>query len=906
MGAEIEITDVIEDELGEGQIADYADAWMAANGIAVADTGLAGGNSTDLGEKSIAAAILNDMSISGGSLSDYYIFSDNKAQLGNLDFVNEYLDLGDKLAAADFINNNVLNSLDALNVAAAEAAMSYFNYSEFADGYKQVGSMFDPNSSSYDPSQGYLNEAQFYRFGNLIQHASGDGSLKFGGYDISTAFPQSVMQDMQGLVDSLAADVDALNGALGYIGLALLAATALKGLRDARQAYLNGDVPLGDKILTDLSGRLTGSVVGAEIGTAIGKLIGSYLAGVANDALLVAIGEGVLDGALLGTEFGPLGIAVGALVGALAVGYVGYTNGPDMAQHISDALGALSQSLSNWAHELGGGSGTGADSSGGSGSGSTTGAGMAGGGARSTAPTWFRGTFFTPPVSPLVLDLDSDGIELTSLAGSNVYFDLDADGFAERTGWVTGGDGMLAYDANGNGQIDNINELFGNATTDGFTVLRNFDSNSDGIIDAADAKFVDLRIWVDTNGNGQTDTGELKRLSDLGVVSIQANAQQVTQTIAGNAVSHIASYQRADGSTKAVVDVWYTNDQMASKKIVDDGFSVDPEAALLPDLRGWGNVADLQYAMSMDGGLREEVKDLVINGAEMGPGSFRSTFEAILADWTGTTDITAGSRGDYMNAQHLAVLEAFYGVQYRQLAGTNAGTPNPGPNATAELEALYQDLVGSMMTHFVSQLAAANSNLGVSLADLVDTPWLALGTLNYDKNADRVQGNLDLVAIIASMNLPDDFSDKVSAISTLVTYLEGLRVDSFQGDDAAFAAAVTQAFEVTGDTTLAQFAGSIAAGTAHTLMGGAGNDTLNGSAGNDMLTGGRGNDSLNGGTGNDYYMFAAGDGIDVISDNGGTDVIILGDGQIAANVTFNVSGYSLLIGDGISGDQIKL
>jgi hypothetical protein len=42
----------------------------------------------------------------------------------------------------------------------------------------------------------------------------------------------------------------------------------------------------------------------------------------------------------------------------------------------------------------------------------------------------------TPPVDPLVLDLDGDGIELTSVQQSQVYFDFDGNSFAERTGWV--------------------------------------------------------------------------------------------------------------------------------------------------------------------------------------------------------------------------------------------------------------------------------------------------------------------------------------------------------------------------------------------------------------------------------------------------------------------------------------
>ncbi|WP_456401416.1 hypothetical protein [Persephonella sp.] len=38
---------------------------------------------------------------------------------------------------------------------------------------------------------------------------------------------------------------------------------------------------------------------------------------------------------------------------------------------------------------------------------------------------------------PLVVDLDGDGIETIGLNSSNAMFDLDGDGFREKTGWVS-------------------------------------------------------------------------------------------------------------------------------------------------------------------------------------------------------------------------------------------------------------------------------------------------------------------------------------------------------------------------------------------------------------------------------------------------------------------------------------
>jgi hypothetical protein len=135
-------------------------------------------------------------------------------------------------------------------------------------------------------------------------------------------------------------------------------------------------------------------------------------------------------------------------------------------------------------------------------------------------------------LDPLVLDLNGDGISLVA-AADGVHFDFAGDQFAELTGWVAADDGFLVIDKNGNGLIDNIGEMFGNpiqdgresiqtgaATVDGFTALAALDGNGDGQIDAQDAQFAQLQVWQDLNQNGVTDAGELKTLTELGIVSI--------------------------------------------------------------------------------------------------------------------------------------------------------------------------------------------------------------------------------------------------------------------------------------------------------------------------------------------------------------------------------------------------
>ncbi|WP_234363362.1 hypothetical protein, partial [Francisella tularensis] len=117
---------------------------------------------------------------------------------------------------------------------------------------------------------------------------------------------------------------------------------------------------------------------------------------------------------------------------------------------------------------------------------------------------------------PLTLDLDGDGIETVGADGS-VLFDSNADGVKRGTGWVGADDGLLVRDIDGSGTIDNGQELFGDATvksdgsiaTDGFDALSDLDSNNDGVFDANDAAFEDVKVWQDKNQDGISQADEL-------------------------------------------------------------------------------------------------------------------------------------------------------------------------------------------------------------------------------------------------------------------------------------------------------------------------------------------------------------------------------------------------------------
>jgi hypothetical protein len=156
---------------------------------------------------------------------------------------------------------------------------------------------------------------------------------------------------------------------------------------------------------------------------------------------------------------------------------------------------------------------------------------------------------------PIVLDLDGNGVSLTSHE-NGADFDITGSGGASRTAFVNGGDAFLAWDRNGNGSIDNGRELFGDqwGANNGFEELAKLDDNGDGVISAADKAWGQLLLFKD-NGNGRSERGELMGLADAGISELRLNYVHVSmQASGGNRISQISTYRRADGSYGNMAD----------------------------------------------------------------------------------------------------------------------------------------------------------------------------------------------------------------------------------------------------------------------------------------------------------------------------------------------------------------
>ena len=162
-------------------------------------------------------------------------------------------------------------------------------------------------------------------------------------------------------------------------------------------------------------------------------------------------------------------------------------------------------------------------------------------------------------IDPIVLDLDTPGISFTSMA-NGVSFDINGDGVADHIAWTAGNDGFLAYDVNGNGTIDNGNELFtpnfaGGHFASGLAALASLDSNGDSVIDSADAAYAKLEVWQDTNHNGTADAGEMSSLADNGITAINLDGTPDNGTIDGQQLQAQGSFSNADGTTGSYVEV---------------------------------------------------------------------------------------------------------------------------------------------------------------------------------------------------------------------------------------------------------------------------------------------------------------------------------------------------------------
>lgn len=185
--------------------------------------------------------------------------------------------------------------------------------------------------------------------------------------------------------------------------------------------------------------------------------------------------------------------------------------------------------------------------------------------------------------TPIILDTSGQGFILTS-ATNGVKFDIAGTGTSIQMGWTApGADNAFLALPGTDGLIHNGTQLFGNHTPqpasaipNGFAALAVYDDpknggNGDGIIDARDAVFSLLRLWIDTNHDGISQPEELHTLPSLGVNSISLTYKADQRTDQWGNVFHYRAQVNPGSATSAgrmAYDVFFVTTDTTTKNII--------------------------------------------------------------------------------------------------------------------------------------------------------------------------------------------------------------------------------------------------------------------------------------------------------------------------------------------------
>ena len=203
---------------------------------------------------------------------------------------------------------------------------------------------------------------------------------------------------------------------------------------------------------------------------------------------------------------------------------------------------------------------------------------------------------FQETAAPLVIDLNGNGVEYVSLDESRVLYDMDGDGALELTAWADPHDALLAYDANGNGRIAGREELVftdysPGAKTDLEGLRGFFDTNLDGLLNAADEEWSSLRLWEDKNSDGVSDPGEVQTLEEGNIKEIELKSDETASRPAAGVLEHGQFVvQLADGGQTRGGDAEFTMREVAGSASDPDYLlaahtgSVDASMAAMPDI----------------------------------------------------------------------------------------------------------------------------------------------------------------------------------------------------------------------------------------------------------------------------------------------------------------------------------
>lgn len=539
---------------------------------------------------------------------------------------------------------------------------------------------------------------------------------------------------------------------------------------------------------------------------------------------------------------------------------------------------------------------------------------------------------------PIILDLDGNGFGTTGVS-NGLHFDFNGDGMAEKIAWASDGDGVLVADINSNGKIDNGTEVLTAET------LSSFDTNNDGVIDANDENFGNLKIM-------QND-GTVISLAEAGISSISTNVVETDYTDKnGNFLFGEGTFTRTDGTVGNFGEYYFKTDFADTKET--DLLEETEAVSALPDVENIGKLRSLHQAMLRDESLKTLVSEFVSTTDD---NRRMELLDQILYKLAGCENVEIDSRGDYANAKNLALWEAIKGKDF---VSNHEGEYNPSfPNQEAAylieteiskfkikiyailmqqshlqtyFDAIDKSNIRYDLTPVVEMLAnaiAENATVGKNLVyqfakmlkglDLIDSTNFFdpkndnCFYLKFTQNDRNLKWLIDSIGTIPEVDL-SGYGDGTSGDDSFFGEDdEDNAYHGLYGDDVVYGG--------DGDDSFYSCAGQdiIDGGDGNDeIFAGDGDDLIFGGRGNDLIFGAWGNDTIFGGSGNDIIYpdqvdktmscFVS-DGNDTISGGKGNDTIYsdygddtfifnLGDGQ---DVVYEKQGVdTFYFGNGIT------
>lgn len=481
-----------------------------------------------------------------------------------------------------------------------------------------------------------------------------------------------------------------------------------------------------------------------------------------------------------------------------------------------------------------------------------------------------------PPRDPLIIDLGKKGIDLCTL-GEGVNFDLDNNGFAEKTAWIGKEDGFLALDRNGNGRIDNGGELFGDQvdmgngkkSSSGFEALNLLDDDENKIIDKDDKAFKRLQIWVDSDHNGKSESSELKSLEFYSIKEIHLDQleKKSVDEATGTMMAEFADviFEKTDNENTIIGEFW---------------FPINASSTTHGDVVTAGNVPDLKQLLNDDstGVLHDMLEEFSCSDTSA---EKKYWTRKILYYITDADDILINSRGGNIDARNLHVIEQFMGRDFEGVDGTN-----PNVNAASILNSLYVNIENyyyNILNEYTSFSEYRKCIIQYTKED---------GTKVFDPTF--------LLGMYASLDYDSDFSSVMYDYVSYVNTYDKIEGTNYRNNDYSYTGNINDSLKEASDVY----------GNANLYIGTTGNDSYSGSSSYDILYGENGNDSFYGYGGNDYISGGNGDdfydgeaGNDIYVDSEGDDTYVFGKGY-GIDTIYDYSGTDTISFSGIASSGI--